>query len=129
MPKAINWSQEFLEEILNESPDDIKMAIRLGSLYFDNDYYKLGDVVDIRVNHKVERTAVIVGSLKLCKIEELTTGDIAAFKKNLDTQEKIAEFLKKTYNQNVKNDTMVTVIKYKNFPIRDMDDLEDPHMC
>jgi len=129
MPKAINWPPEFLDEILNENPDDTKTAIRLGSLYYDNDYYKSGDIIDIRVNHKVERTAEIVDSLKLCKIEELTTSDIAEFKKNFDTQEKIAEFLEKTYNRSVKNDTMVTVIKYKNFPIREMDDLVDPHMC
>jgi hypothetical protein len=70
MAKAINWPLEFHEEVLSEDSDHPKIALRIGDLYFNNGYFANNEVVDIRVNHKIVRKAVITDDLKLYKIKD-----------------------------------------------------------
>lgn len=128
--KAINWPAAFREEVINEPCDELKCALRLGRLYYDNHYWVDGEPVVVRVNHKVIRRAVIVGELKCCLIQELTAQDFAALKPGLNSVEHIVQFLSQTYDKPVTAETEVTVVYYKNQPI-DPEILEvedDPHM-
>jgi len=128
MAKAINWSQEFYEEIINEDSDSLKLALRLGSLYFDNAYYADGDVVDVRVNHKIVRKARIMGDIRLSKIKDLTTENLSMCKNLLRKHADIINFLATNYNQVVGEDAVVTVIAYKNLAKEEAEVFDDPHL-
>jgi hypothetical protein len=127
MPKAINWPLEFFEEIINEDSDNPRMALRIGSLYFDNGYYVNGEIVDVRVDHKIVRQAIITDELKLYKIIDLPEEIILINKKRLRDKNEIISFLSMNYKQAVNIETPVTVIKYKNLPIEQHDTVDDPH--
>lgn len=129
MAKAINWPERFLQEVLNEENNIPKIALRLGSLYFDTNYYLEGEIVDIRVNHKIIRRGKIIEPLKLSKISDLSQSEIMLYKNDLSNCESISTFLADNYSQDVKSDTIVTVIKYINLPLEDSEDVDDPHMC
>ena len=64
MAKAINWPTQFRDEVLGEDTDTLRCALRLGTLYYDNQYWVPDAVVDIRVNHLKIRKAKIAGDLK-----------------------------------------------------------------
>lgn len=130
MTKAINWPLPFRQEVIEEPDNTLYCAFRLGRLYYDNHYWVDGEEVDIRVNHKIIRKAVVVGQLKCCPIRELTPEDYAAQKKSLQTMEAVIEFLAQTYQQPVTPDTEVTVVYYQNKPVNpDLMEVEDdPHM-
>jgi len=128
MAKAINWPEEFYEEILSEDSNSLKLALRLGSLYFDNAYYADGDVVDVRVNHKIVRKARIVGDSRLSKIKDLTAENLSMCKNLLRNHADIANFLANNYNQVVDQDALVTVITYKNLNKEEAEIIDDPHL-
>lgn len=130
MAKAINWPSQFRDEVINEPEEGVRTAFRLGRLYYDNRYWVDGEEIDIRVNHKVIRKAVIVGDLKCSPIKELHETDLAAQKQALRTRDAVIQFLSQTYNQPVTPETEVTIVYYQNNPI-DPEILEiedDPHM-
>lgn len=128
MSKAINWSQEFHEEILSEDSSSLKLALRLGSLYFDNAYYADGDIIDVRVDHKIVRKARIVGDSRLSKIKDLTAKDLSMCKKLLRNHASVAHFLANNYNCVVGENDIITVIRYKNLNKEEAEIFDDPHL-
>jgi len=130
MPKAINWPQQFREEVIAEDNEQICCAFRLGNLYYENRYWVPDEVVDIRVNHRRIRKGQVLGDLRQCAIQELTDEDLRHQKKDLRTKDAIIRFLSETYNQSVDGNTLVTIVTYKNFPIvpEEMDVQDDSHM-
>jgi len=128
MSKAINWPQQFLNEVINENTDDLKVAFRLGSIYYDHCYYVTDEIVDIRVNHKIIRQGQIIGNLKLCKICELVDNDLSMHKQDINTIEGVVNYLSKTYEQEVDPDTTITVIYYRNMGSqKNINRADDPH--
>jgi len=127
MAKAINWPKEFYDEIVAEDMTSPRLAVRLGSIYYDNGYYTNDEVIDVRVNHKIVRKAQITEELKLLKIKDIPAEELAKYKKGMDTKEAVINFLSKTYNQQVNEDTQVTLINYKNLDMVEPED-DDPHM-
>jgi hypothetical protein len=117
MAKAIHWPLQFRDEVLAEDCETVFCAFRLGRLYFDNQFWVDGEIVDIRVNHLKVRKAVVVGELVLCKLSELTTEMLAAQKTPLQTLEASIQFLASNYNQSVTEETLITVVFYKNLPV------------
>jgi len=128
MAKAINWPEQFLDEVLNENSTDLKIALRIGSLYFDNNYYSNNEIVDIRVDHKVIRKARIIEEMKLIKIKEIDEAIISKYKNSLQNKDNIVSFLKSNYNVPVDENTFVTVVTYKNLPVEKTDSVDDPHL-
>ncbi|MDD3150691.1 MAG: hypothetical protein PHV68_07630 [Candidatus Gastranaerophilales bacterium] len=128
MPKSINWPQEFYKEIINEEVKSLKVAIRPGTLYADTNYFRKNDIVDIRVNHKIVRKALIYHDMLVGQINELPENITDLFKAEYKSQKLIAEFLKKTYNKHVDENTMVTIIPYLNLPLQKEVNVDDPHL-
>jgi hypothetical protein len=130
MAKAINWPLAFREEIIAEDSASEHIAFRLGGLYYENRYWVPEEVVDIRVNHKKIRKAVVIGDLRQCTLKELSAEDLRKQKQALQSHEAIARFLAETYNQPVDENTLVTVVTYRNHPIilEEMEQADDPHM-
>ena len=127
MAKAINWPEQFHEEVLAESTDSPKIALRIGSLYFDNGYYVNGEIVDIRVNHKIVRKGQIQDEMRLSQIKDLSADEVKSYKTPLQDKSNIIDFLSNNYNQPVNEETFVTVITYKNLPLEAVDVHDDPH--
>ena len=127
MAKAINWPKEFYEEVISEDMESVRIAIRPGSLYFDNCYYTPDEVVDIRVDHKIVRQGIIVGDLELVKIKDISDENLAKYKKSMSNKKDLIDFLSKNYNQQINDDDEVTLITYKNLEIAAPDD-DDPNM-
>ncbi|MBX2861316.1 MAG: hypothetical protein KTR14_08775 [Vampirovibrio sp.] len=133
MAKAINWPQVYRNEVLGEDEQGIHAAFRLGSLYYEHQFWVAGEVVDIRVNHLKVRRGEVVGDLKLCKVGELTAEDFAKHKSDINSVADAITFLSNTYAQPVDTDTVITVVYYKNHPliaeeIEQADAPNDPHM-
>lgn len=129
MSKAINWPSQFLNEVINENNEDLRVAFRLGSVYYDHCYYVNDDIVDIRVNHKVIRQGLIVGDLKLCKICEITDDDLKKHKMPVQSIDNLISYLSKNYNEDANSQTLVTVVYYKNIGSQKSSErLDDPHM-
>ena len=127
MAKAINWPKEFYDEVMSEDMESVRIAIRPGSLYFDNSYYTPDEVVDIRVDHKIVRQGIIAGDLELVKIKDISDENLAKYKKSMSNKKNLIDFLSKNYNQQINDDDEVTLITYKNLEIAAPDD-DDPHM-
>jgi len=127
MAKAINWPKEFYNEVISEDMESPRIAIRLGSIYVDNGYFTDKEIIDIRVDHKVVRKAVISGEVKLLKINEISDEDMSKYKKSMENKSDLINFLSKNYNQQVNEETEVTLITYKNLDIVPSED-DDPHM-
>lgn len=130
MAKAINWPQQFRDEVIDEDSQSERIALRLGDLYYQNRYWVPDEVVDIRVNHKKIRKAVVMGDLRQCAIRDLTEDDLKRLKQSLQSREAIIHFLSETYNQPVNEQTLVTVVTYRNQPLvpEEMEVQDDPHM-
>lgn len=129
MAKAINWPLQFREEVIAEDCQQERVAFRLGDLYYQNRYWVPDEVVDIRVNHKKIRRAVVVGDLRQCPIAALTPEDFQRQKSRLRTPQAVIDYLSQTYNQPVDAQTLVTIVTYRNQPVIP-DELEvddDPH--
>jgi hypothetical protein len=128
MAKAVNWPEEFYEEVMNEDCGKQKIALRIGSLYYEHGYFVPSEVVDIRVNHKAVRKASIDAEMYLSKIKDLSEETLSKYKKRLQTAREIAEFLKNNYNQEITEESIVTVITYINLPFENEVGVEDPHL-
>ncbi len=128
MAKAINWPQEFYDEVVSEDMDSLRIAIRPGSIYFDNGYFTDNEVIDIRINHKIARKGLIFGDMQLLKIKELLDEDLAKYKKSLQDKASVISFLSKNYNQQINEESSVTLITYKNLEAVPPDEDDDPHM-
>jgi hypothetical protein len=130
MAKAINWPLQFRDEVIAEDTQREYCALRLGNLYYENRYWVPDEVVDIRVNHKKIRKATIVGDLRQCSISQLGADDLQRLKRDLQKHDAIIRFLSETYNQPVDENTLVTIVTYRNQPIvpEDMEAQDDPHM-
>lgn len=130
MAKAINWPLAFREEVLAEDSQSERLALRLGNLYYHNHYWVPQEEVDIRVNHKKVRKAVITQELRQCPLEALQADDFQKLKASLQNLEALIQFLAQTYNRSVSASSLVTVVTYRNSPVIpeevEMDD--DPHM-
>lgn len=127
MAKAINWPKEFYEEVIQEDQTSPKIAVRIGSILFDNAYFSDGEIIDIRVNHKIVRKGMILGEAQLKKIKELTDEDFSMCKKSMYSKSNLISFLSNNYNLLVNDETSVTVITYKNLDLAPLED-DDPHM-
>ncbi len=128
MSKAINWPAQFYDEVTKEDLNVEKIALRLGSLYFDNEYYKEGEIVNIRVDSKIVRDAVISTKMRLMRIKDLTEELVFKYKKDIQSKDKIIDFLAKNYNESVDDDTVVTVVFYKNLSNLNVEEADDPHL-
>jgi hypothetical protein len=117
MAKAINWPLAFRDEILAEDAESLRIALRLGTLYYENRYWVPDEVVDIRVNHLKVRQAVIIGDLRQCAIGALNAQDYAQLKSTLHSRDNVLSFLAANYEKPVDNDTLVTVVTYRNLPV------------
>ncbi len=129
MPKTIQWNEEFEQEILNEKTGSIQIAIRPGRLYFDTQYFKKGDIVDIRVQNKVIRKAMIQNEPKLIQINELTHSEYNVLKSSINTKEKLKYFLEKNYKTELDDTSEITVITYNNMNLVYLKENVDPHFC
>ncbi len=128
MAKAVNWSEEFYDEVMNEDSDLPKIALRIGTLYYDNGYFVPDEIVDIRVNHKAVRKARIEGDMYICKIKDLGSETLSMYKKRLQTAQNAAEFLKNNYQQDINEESVVTVITYVNLSLENQSGIDDPHL-
>lgn len=130
MAKAINWPLAFREEILGEDAEAERLALRLGDLYYKNRYWTPDEEVDIRVNHKKIRKAVIIGDLRQCAIRDLGPEEFRRQKRALQSREAILRFLEETYHQPVDENTLITVVTYRNRPIvpEEVEAADDPHL-
>jgi hypothetical protein len=130
MAKAINWPLLFREEVLAEDSESERLALRLGDLYYHNRYWVPDEEVDIRVNHKKIRKAMITRELRQCPLKDLQVDDLQRLKASLRTLDGLIQFLSQTYNRSVLPSSLVTVVTYRNCPVIpeevEMDD--DPHM-
>src|ERR1044072_289824 len=104
MAKAINWPLQFRDEVIAEDCESERCAFRLGNLYYENRYWVPDEVVDIRVNHKKIRRAVVIGDLRQCALKDLSPEDLRRQKQALQTHEAVARFLSETYSQPVTPD-------------------------
>lgn len=130
MAKAINWPAQFREEVIAEDTESERIALRLGSLYYENRYWVPDEIVDIRVNHKKIRKGVVVGDLRQCAIKDLGPDDLVRQKQTLRDRQALVRFLSETYNQPVDENTLVTIVTYKNRPLvpEEIEEQDDPHM-
>jgi hypothetical protein len=125
MAKAINWPAQYRDTVLNEPINTTFAALRLGRIYFDNQFWVPDEIVDVRVNSLVVRRGQVVGELWCGPLAQLPPDVYPQLKADLQTPEALLEFLKRTYQQTVTPDTEVTVVRYRNHPV-DYDRLEHP---
>ncbi len=128
MAKSINWSKEFLEEISTEDSQNERIALRIGNLYYDNNYFLKNDIVYIRVDQKIVRKAVITKPMQLCSISEIPDETLNKLKTKLRDKKIITEFLSENYNQEVTLNTPVTIVFYQNLKLEKTPLSDDPHM-
>ena len=129
MVKTIHWPQEFEQEILSEPTGSTHLAVRPGKLYFDTQYFKKGDVVDIRIGNKVLRKGMVQGELRLAQIKNLTQADFNILKSSINTKETLKNFLSQRYSICVDDDSEITLIAYNNMNLVYLKENEDPHFC
>lgn len=125
MAKAINWPVQYRDHIINEPSSQPYIAVRLGRLYYDNQFWVPEEVVDIRVNSLRVRRGKVLGELRCTTPGELTEDDFALLKPGIQDLESLLNFLRQTYGQSVNEDTVITVVRYSNFPV-DPDLMEHP---
>ena len=128
MAKAINWPQELYDEVINEDMDTPRVALRLGTLYYDNGYYVNDETVDIRVNHKIVHKGRIIDEMSIAKIGELSDDTLSKYKSTLRDKSKVINFLASNYKQPVDEQTVVTIVTYKNIPFENDEEMDDPHV-
>ncbi|MCA9788664.1 MAG: hypothetical protein KC462_02780 [Cyanobacteria bacterium HKST-UBA05] len=119
--KSINWPEPFRQQIIDDAPNTPRAAVRLGRLYYDNQYWSEAETVFLRANHKIVRQAVINGALKCCKISELSEDDFKHLPGFLNDAASLMAYLKETYQAHYKEpisgETEVTVVYYAPQPV------------
>ena len=116
MPKAVNWPESFYNEVLAEESSKEFIALRPGSLYFDNAYYQKGDIVDIRVNGNIVRRGLISDEMQLLKISGMSEELLSKGKTALQQKADVISFLKEYYQHEAVSESIITIIFYKNLP-------------
>lgn len=129
MVKTIHWPQEFEEEILSEPTGSTHLATRPGTLYFDTQYFKKGDVIDIRIGNKVIRKGMVQDELRTAKIKNLTQADFNLLKTSINSKETLKEFLSTRYNICIDDNSEITLVAYNNMNLVYLKENEDPHFC
>jgi hypothetical protein len=117
MAKAIHWPAAFKDEVLAEPTDRVFCAFRLGAQYYEHRFWVDQEEVDIRVDHKVVRRAVVQGDLEQIPFAALTASVLAYQKQALQTLEAVRTFLSDAYQQPINDDTPITVVYYQNLPL------------
>lgn len=122
MPKAINWPAQFKQQLLDDSEGERRMALRPKAIYFEHRYWTDGDIVDLRANGEVLRSARIVGEMKCCPINALLLDDLAAFLPGVMTMDALCDYLQVTYPEchaaePISPETLVSVVYYENLPL------------
>ena len=117
MAKAIHWPEHFRDAIVAETPEQLCVAFRLGTLYAEGQYWQDGDVVDIRCNHLKVRRGVVVGDMTTVTVGQLTPEMLRYQKPGLQSKEAIIDFFEAHYQTHVSDDTMLSVVYYRNAPL------------
>jgi hypothetical protein len=119
MAKSINWPLAFLKDVETEPENQPFLALRLGSLYFDNQYWVPDEIVDIRANHQIIRQGKVLSAVRLSALKDLTTQELMQFKPTLQTVDAVIAFLQTTYEpeQPVTSETIVTLVEYANLAL------------
>lgn len=125
MAKAINWPVQYRETVLSEASHTLLAAVRLGRLYYDNQFWVPEEEVDIRVNSLRVRRGIVKDELQCCRIRELGPEVYKLLKADIQSEAALINFLQQTYATAVTPDTEVTVVHYVNLPI-DPELLETP---
>jgi len=124
MAKAINWPETYRAYWLAAPADArVHLALRLGDLYFTNQYWVPDEIVDLRVGHKIVRSAVIAGELRQMPVEEFSGEELAALPPDLQTPDAVVAFLALTYSQPVTLQTPVTLVPFRLLAV-DLDKVE-----
>lgn len=129
MPKTIHWPKEFEQEVLLEPLDAIYLTVRPGRLYYETQYFKKGDIVDIRIGNKVVRKALVYDDLRLSQIKNLSQAELNLLKSSINTKEKLQDFLGNQYNLQLDENSDITLVFYKNMNLVHLKENEDPHFC
>jgi hypothetical protein len=116
MAKSINWSSQFLQAVQSEPQQLPYIALRLGALYYDNQYWVPDEVVDIRVNNEVIRKGQVVAPVRLTTIGALTSTEFEQLKSPLKTVTAVIDYLQQTYqpDEPITEQTVITVVEYIN---------------
>jgi hypothetical protein len=119
MAKSINWPLTFLTAVQKEPENQPFLAVRLGKLYFDNQYWVPDEIVDIRVNHEIVRQGKVVSPVQLTTVSELTSQQLAQLKPSLQSIDALINFLQSTYQPEtpVSPETEITLVEYINLPL------------
>jgi hypothetical protein len=117
MAKAINWPAHYRATILSEPLEVAYIALRLGRLYFENQFWVPDEVVDVRSGHLRVRRGQVKGELRCLKLQDLGPEDFKRLKPGLQTLEALIPFLQQNYGQPVSPQTEVTVVTYQNLPV------------
>jgi hypothetical protein len=125
MAKSINWPLTFLTAVQTEPENHPFLAVRLGKLYFDNQYWVPDEIVDIRVNHEIVRQGKVVSPVQLTTVSELTTPQLAQLKPSLQSVDALINFLQSTYQPEtpVSPETEITLVEYINLPLQPIDSI------
>lgn len=116
MAKSINWPSQFLETVQAEPQQLPVIALRLGTLYYDNQYWVPDEVVDIRVDHQVIRKGQVVAPVRLTTVGALTPTEFEQLKHPLKTVTAVIDYLQQTYQpeEPVTEQTTITIVEYTN---------------
>jgi hypothetical protein len=127
MAKAINWPEAYRHFWLTEAdPATTYCALRLGDLYFTNQYWVPAEVVDLRAGHKRIRKATVTQAVEQYPLEALPALVLASLPLGLgQSLATVQAFLIETYQQPVTPQTLVTVVYYHCHPV-DLDEVEAP---
>lgn len=125
MAKSINWPLTFLSVVQTEPENQPFLAVRLGTLYFDNQYWVPDEIVDIRVNHEIVRQGKVVSPVQLTTVSELTSQQLAQLKPSLQSIDALINFLQSTYQPEtpVLPETEITLVEYINLPLQPIDSI------
>jgi hypothetical protein len=117
MAKAINWPVQYRDHVLQEPSYQPLCAVRLGRLYYDNQFWVPEEEVDIRVNNLRVRRGKVLEALTCFTLSQLPQPVYALLKPDIQTQAALLAYLGRTYNQSVTPSSEVTVVTYQNLPV------------
>lgn len=117
MAKAINWPVQYRDYVLQEPSYQPLCAVRLGRLYYDNQFWVPEEEVDIRVNNLRVRKGKVLAPLACFSIKQLPQQVYALLKPDIQTEATLIAYLGRTYNQSVTANSDVTIVTYANLPV------------
>ena len=66
--------------------------------------------------------------MSIAKIGELSDDTLSKYKSTLRDKSKVINFLASNYKQPVDEQTVVTIVTYKNIPFENDEEMDDPHV-